>query len=229
VQTEDHGMSGDPRRLHAVPGLADEVEYPEAVAADVVALGARAAGRRAVVPRPRELAPPVPRSRTAVPAGLAAQRALRRRLQERLSDAAGADGATRARSFSLAVVEVDATSGGHPDGGERLLTALGSRLADVTRPSDLVVRPQPNRFVIVLGGTRDTYALAAARRRISDVLSRPVLIDGRPVRSSVAVGVLPATGEDTVDGLLARLPSAATRDRRSARRLRSVAIADPAT
>jgi hypothetical protein len=45
----------------------------------------------------------------------------------------------------------------------------------------------------------------------------------------VAVGVLPATSEDSVDGLLARLPSAATRDRRSARRLRSVAVADPAT
>ena len=60
------------------------------------------------------------------------------------------------------------------------------------------------------------------------MLTRPVLIDGRPVRSSVAVGVLPATAEDTVDGLLMRLSSAATRDRRSARRLRSV-VADPAT
>jgi GGDEF domain-containing protein len=232
-------MSGDPRRLRAVPSLAPEVELLEADAdagkagdthaSDAAALGARAAGRRAVVPRPRELAPHVARSRTTVPAGLAAQRALRRRLQERLADATAAEGATGARSFSLAVVEVDATSTGHADGRERLLTALGSRLADVTRPSDLVVRPEPHRFVIVLGGTRDTYALAAARRRISDVLSRPVLIDGRPVRSSVAVGVLPATSEDSVDGLLARLPSAATRDRRSARRLRSVAVADPAT
>ena len=54
--------------------------------------------------------------------------------------------------------------------------------------------PTPNRFVLVLGGTRDSYGLAAARRRICDVLSRPVLIDGRPVRSPVAVGVAPGGG-----------------------------------
>jgi GGDEF domain-containing protein len=150
-------------------------------------------------------------------------------LQERLDDAAGTGGSTRARSFSLAVVDVDASSSDHPDGRERLLTALGSRLADATRPSDLVVRPEAGRFVLILGGTRDDYALAAARRRISDVLCRPVLIDGRPVHTSVAVGVLPATAEDTVDGLLDRLRLAATRDRRAARRLRSVWVADSTT
>ena len=222
-------MSGDQRRLRAVPGLTDEAGLP----ADVVALGARAAGRRAVVPRPREFPPPVTRARSVVPAGPAAQRELRRRLRERLDEAAGEESAPDpdrtpgTRSFSLAVVEVDPTPSGHPDGRERLLTALGSRLADATRPSDLVVRPAPNRFVLVLGGTRDTYGLAAARRRISDVLSRPVLIDGRPVRSTVAVGMLPATAEDTVEGLLAQLPGAAKRDRRAARRLRSVAVPGP--
>lgn len=230
------------RRLRVVPG-AEPVR--EAGAADpaptgpapdasgaVVALAARAAGRRAVVPRPRVLTPPVPRPRAVVPAGPVAQRVLRRRLAERLDEAAGRESVPEpgARStgvaFSVAVVDVDPATSRHPVGRERLLTALGSRLADATRPSDLVVRPAPTRFVLVLSGARDSYGLAAARRRIRDVLSRPVLIDGCPVRSTVAVGVVPAAVDDTVDGILERLDASATRDRRSARRLRSVDAAD---
>lgn len=156
-----------------------------------------------------------------MPAGPVAQRVLRQRLAERLDEAVAEPGEA-ATAFSVAVVEVDPTSSRHPVGRERLLTALGTRLADVTRPADLVVRPTPNRFVLVLSGARDSYGLAAARRRICDVLSRPVLIDGRPVRSSVAVGVVPAAAGDTVEGLLNRLVDSARRDRRSLRRLRSV-------
>jgi GGDEF domain-containing protein len=159
-----------------------------------------------------------------------AQQALRTRLRERLRDASSPVENGTDRKFSIAVVEVHpvtTTAIEHPGGRERLLTALGSRLADATRPADLVVRPEPGRFVLVLDGVRDSYGLAAARRRIADVLSRPVLIDGRPVRTTVAVGVLPAGPGDTVDDLLGRLAEAATRDRRSARRLRSVGLAEP--
>jgi GGDEF domain-containing protein len=159
-----------------------------------------------------------------VPAGPVAQRVLRRRLTERLEQAAGAE--QDGTGFSVAVVEVDPTAAHHPAGRERLLTALGTRLAAATRPTDLVVRPSSSRFVLVLGGARDSYGLAAARRRICDVLSRPVLIDGRPVRSTVAVGVVPAAADDTVDGLLTRLVDSAKRDRRSVRRLRSVESGD---
>jgi GGDEF domain-containing protein len=168
-----------------------------------------------------------------VPAGPIAQRLLRLRLAERLDEAAadapdapGAPPATSRIAFSVAVVDVDPASSRHPVGRERLLKALGSRLADATRPTDLVVRPTATRFVLVLSGARDSYGLAAARRRIRDVLSRPVLIDGCPVRSGVAVGVVPAGIDDTVEGLLDRLDQAATRDRRSARRLRSVGRLD---
>jgi GGDEF domain-containing protein len=167
--------------------------------------------------------------RSTVLTGPAAQLALRTRLRERLRVASPSGNGTD-RYFSLAVVEVDpVTTAGleHPGGRERLLTALGRRLADATRPTDLVVRPTAGRFVLVLNGVRDSYGLAAARRRIADVLSRPVLIDGRPVRTTVAVGVLPAGPEDTVDDLLGRLAEAATRDRRSGRRLRSVGLAEP--
>lgn len=221
----DH-RSDEQRRLRAVPGAGDQ----DGLLADVVALTARTAGRRAVVPRPRELTAVLPRQRAVVPAGPAAQRVLRRRLRERLDAAAAAteqDGGEH--GFSVAVVEVDPTTSRLPVGRERLITALGSRLADATRPSDLVVRPTPSRFVLVLGGPRDSYGLAAARRRIRDVLSRPVLIDGRPVRSTVAVGVVPAGVDDTVDGLLARLGTSATRDRRAVRRLRSVGFLEPLT
>lgn len=155
-----------------------------------------------------------------------AQRVLRRRLAERLDEAAAAEPDGHALAFSVAVVEVDPTSSHLPVGRDRLLTALGIRLADATRPNDLVVRPDPSRFVLVLSGARDTYGLAAARRRIRDVLLRPVLIDGRPVRSTVAVGVVPASSGDTVEALLSRLSDSARRDRRTPRRLRSVESLD---
>jgi GGDEF domain-containing protein len=219
-------VSGDHRRLRAVPGLEDEPEE----AAEVIALAARAAGRRAVIPRPRPFGPSVlnpsmPRPRVAVPTGPVAQRVLRQRLAERLDEAL-TEPCETTTAFSVAVVEVDPTPSRHPVGRERLLTALATRLADATRPADLVVRPTPNRFVLVLSGARDNYGLAAARRRICDVLSRPVLIDGRPVRTTVAVGVVPAAADDTVEGLLNRLVDSARRDRRSLRRLRSVESVD---
>lgn len=162
-----------------------------------------------------------------VPTGPAGQRALRRRLQQRLEQADRADRLDPAESgFSVAVVEVDPADSRHPDGRERLLAALGSRLAGATRPSDLVVRPGRDRFVLVLGGARDDHGLAAARRRIKDVLARPVLIDGRPVRSTVAVGVVVGAPGDTVHTVLSRLVDAADRESRSARRLRIVAGPD---
>ncbi len=216
------------RRLRAVPDPASgaAAASPEAVVTDLTLASARAAGRRAVARRPSDFGAVVPRPRTPVPTGPAAQRALRRRLDERLGRPGNhlAEDAPAER-FSVAIVEVAPVAADHlasPGGRERLLTALGSRLADVTRPSDLVVRPTANRFVLVLNGVRDNYGLAAARRRITDVLLRPVLIDGRPIRTTVAVGVVAAEPGETVDGILGRLGAAAVRDRRSARRLRSV-------
>lgn len=196
-----------------------------------MAAASRTAGRRAVIPRPRSLTSSVtaslPRPRSAVPAGAVAQRVLRKRLAQRLDEAAAAEQEGDVSSFSLAIVEVDPAPSRHPVGRERLLTALGTRLANATRPSDLVVRPDSGRFVLVLSGTRDSYGLAAARRRIRDVLSRPVLIDGRPVRSTVAVGVVPAAAGDTVDALLTRLVNSTRGDRRT-RRLRGLEQVGPA-
>jgi GGDEF domain-containing protein len=163
-----------------------------------------------------------------VPAGPLAQRALRARLRERLIEPS--PGSEQDCRFSVALVEIDPVSPAeidHPGGRERVLSTLGSRLADVIRPTDLVVRPASGRFVLVLNGGRDGYGLAAARRRIKDVLHRPVLIDGRPVRTNIAVGVLPGGPGDTVDELLSQLADATARDRRSARRLRSVELTQP--
>jgi GGDEF domain-containing protein len=194
----------------------------------------RLAGRRAVSRKPREVAPAIPRQHPAIATGPAALGVLRSNLQERLADHAPADSDAAdqdpaERAFSLVVVEVAALSPAatdHRDGRDRLLTALGSRLADVTRPGDLVVHPAGDRFVLVLSGVRNRYGRAVIRRRIADVLSRPVLVDGRPVRTAVSVGVLPAAPGDTIDDLLGRLGQTAIRDRRSARRLRDVGRSD---
>jgi GGDEF domain-containing protein len=110
-------------------------------------------------------------------------------------------------------VEVDHVDTPHPEGRDRLLTALGSRLVDATRPTDLVVRT-PDRFVLVLDGPRSAHGLAAARRRLADLLARPVLVDGRPVRSAIAVGLVPVAPTDTVEALLARLRGAVSGESR---------------
>jgi GGDEF domain-containing protein len=147
-------------------------------------------------------------------AGPAGQRALRRRLRDRLANGAegtGRSAGTDQAGFSVAVVEVEHVAMPHPEGRERLLTALGSRLVDATRPTDLVVRT-PERFVLVLDGPRTPQGLAAARRRLADLLARPVLVDGRPVRSAIAVGLVPARATDSVEALLARLGAAAAGD-----------------
>jgi GGDEF domain-containing protein len=156
----------------------------------------------------------------AVVAGPAGQRALRRRLRDRLAGTAAPGSAAveaRVADFTVAVVEVDQVDTAHPEGRDRLLTALGSRLVDATRPSDLVVRT-PDRFVLVLDGSRSPQGLATARRRLADLLARPVLVDGRPVRSAIAVGLVPVTPADTVEGVLARL-GAAVRGQQRPRRV----------
>jgi hypothetical protein len=173
-------------------------------------------------------------------AGAAGQRALRARLRERLGErevGVDTDPATGQvelapdaplPGISVAVVDVEPPATDVETVADRVLMALGSRLADLVRSSDLVVRPWRTRFVLVLDGARDDYQLAAARRRITDALTPPVLVDGRPLRPSVRVGVVPAERHETVDAVLARLGSAATRDQRPVRLRRAIGVVPPA-
>jgi hypothetical protein len=185
-----------------------------------------------------------------IAAGAAGQTALRARLRDRLAsaDAEASAAVTPDRTaaapepadrgvalapehptagVSVAVVDVEPPATDVETIAARVLTALGSRLAGLVRPTDLVVRPWRTRFVLVLDGTRDDYQLAAVRRRITDALTPPVLVDGRSLRTSVRVGVVHADPHDTVDALLTRLAASATPDARSARVRRAIGVVAP--
>jgi hypothetical protein len=176
----------------------------------------RPASRRAVVRRLPEISPALPRPRAAIAVGPAACDSLRQWLQAQMdapaelehpAEPAAASVAERP-GCSVAIVDVapvPARAMDHPEGRERLFAALGARLADVVRTSNLLVRPAPGRFVLGLAGVRDDHALAAATRRIADLLSRPVLVDGLPVRVTISTSALSSEPGETADQLLARL------------------------
>ncbi|MFY1633451.1 putative bifunctional diguanylate cyclase/phosphodiesterase [Solwaraspora sp. WMMB335] len=82
--------------------------------------------------------------------------------------------------------------------GDRLLVAVGARLAMVVRPQDLVVRLGGDEFAIL--ATRVTGA-AEARDLAEEVvtaLAEPVALDGLPldVGGSVGIALFPEHGED---------------------------------
>jgi GGDEF domain-containing protein len=175
----------------------------------------------------------------AIAAGAAGQKALRARLRDRLrtrDDSAvpparpdrvdlAPEQACLTSGVSVVVVDVEPLATGIDTVVDQVLTALGRRLAGLVRPTDLVVRPWRTRFVLVLDGARDDYQLAGARRRITDALTPPVLMDGRPLRTSVLVGVVVSDPQDTVDAVLARLGSVATR--RPIRVRRAIGVVGP--
>jgi diguanylate cyclase (GGDEF)-like protein len=86
--------------------------------------------------------------------------------------------------------------------GDLLLQAVANRLQAVVRPSDTVARLGGDEFAILCEGTSAAAAITVARR-IIDVLSAPVALDGAEafVRASVGIAVAPATWTDG-DGLV---------------------------
>ncbi|HEX6382840.1 MAG TPA: diguanylate cyclase, partial [Acidimicrobiia bacterium] len=86
--------------------------------------------------------------------------------------------------------------------GDRLLAAVGRRLADSVRPSDTVARLGGDEFAVLLEDTPTGAALDVARR-LEEALESPFSIDGHQVFARASIGV--ATGEggkQTADELL---------------------------
>ena len=86
--------------------------------------------------------------------------------------------------------------------GDRLLVAVGHRLAGSVRPSDTVARLGGDEFAVLLeeAGADDAVGIA---QRLGEALDSPFLVDGHEVFARASVGV--ATGEPgkhTADELL---------------------------
>ena len=79
-------------------------------------------------------------------------------------------------------------SRGHETGDE-LLTAVAQRIRTTTRTGDIVVRMGGDEFIVVLKTVSTAEEINEAASRITDALSAPVLIDGRPLVTTASIGV----------------------------------------
>jgi diguanylate cyclase (GGDEF)-like protein len=82
--------------------------------------------------------------------------------------------------------------------GDRLLRAIGSRLASCVDQQDVVARYGGDEFVIVVPESGDADRLAEVLARISQAFARPVWIDDTEffVDTSVGIACFPADGPD---------------------------------
>lgn len=88
---------------------------------------------------------------------------------------------------------------GH-DVGDALLVQVANRLAQATRPSDLVARIGGDEFVILCSGVLDAGAALDVAERVRQSLAGTVMVRGIEVELSVSIGVA-LTGASDVDQL----------------------------
>jgi diguanylate cyclase (GGDEF)-like protein len=82
--------------------------------------------------------------------------------------------------------------------GDRLLQAVAQRVKDVVRAEDTVVRMGGDEFVVILAAVRNSDQVNDTASRITAALTAPIIIDGKPLVTTVSVGVslYPRDGED---------------------------------
>jgi diguanylate cyclase (GGDEF)-like protein/PAS domain S-box-containing protein len=73
--------------------------------------------------------------------------------------------------------------------GDKLLQEIAKRVRAAVRPSDIVVRMGGDEFVVVLHKVNAPDEVAIAATRVNEVLSAPVMIDGRALVATVSIGV----------------------------------------
>jgi diguanylate cyclase (GGDEF)-like protein len=73
--------------------------------------------------------------------------------------------------------------------GDEMLMAAAERLRTCVRPGDLVARLGGDEFALLLAGV-DRHVAGEVAARLVDVLSEPVVIDGRPMRVGASVGAV---------------------------------------
>ncbi|MBB5873015.1 diguanylate cyclase (GGDEF)-like protein/PAS domain S-box-containing protein [Allocatelliglobosispora scoriae] len=82
---------------------------------------------------------------------------------------------------------------GH-DYGDRLLAAVGQRLASVVRAQDTAARLGGDEFAALIEEAPNATAVEEVANRIVTVLSEPFVIDGRLVSGVSSIGVATSTG-----------------------------------
>jgi diguanylate cyclase (GGDEF)-like protein/PAS domain S-box-containing protein len=88
-------------------------------------------------------------------------------------------------------------SRGHQTGDE-LLKTVAARVRATVREQDIVVRMGGDEFIVVLQSVERTLLISETAARINQALDVPVLVNGRPLVTTVSIGVslFPHDGSD---------------------------------
>jgi diguanylate cyclase (GGDEF)-like protein/PAS domain S-box-containing protein len=88
-------------------------------------------------------------------------------------------------------------SRGH-ETGDKLLKAVAQRLRATMRNEDVVIRMGGDEFIVVLKSVCNTDQVNEAAVRITEAMSAPVIVDGRPLVTTASIGVslYPRDGSD---------------------------------
>jgi diguanylate cyclase (GGDEF)-like protein/PAS domain S-box-containing protein len=110
----------------------------------------------------------------------------------------------RRTSSNLAVLFLDLDrfkhindSRGH-ETGDKLLKEVAQRIRATVRTEDVVVRMGGDEFIVILKTVRSSGQVNETAARINEALAAPVLVDGRPLVTTVSIGVslYPRDGAD---------------------------------
>jgi diguanylate cyclase (GGDEF)-like protein/PAS domain S-box-containing protein len=82
--------------------------------------------------------------------------------------------------------------------GDKLLKTVATRIRSTVRDEDVVVRMGGDEFIVVLKNVKGAQQVNETASRINEALAAPVILDGRPLVTTVSIGVsmYPRDGTD---------------------------------
>lgn len=87
--------------------------------------------------------------------------------------------------------------------GDKVLTAIATRIRDRVRPTDFVARLGGDEFIILLGQDEDKRSVVSFAEELLAIIALPTVIDGREIAHSASIGIATsADGTHTSDELL---------------------------
>ncbi len=133
--------------------------------------------------------------------GLATRALLRDRLEHALSRAHRHE-----RPVAVMVVDIDGFRSlndalGYAV-GDKVLAAVATRLAATLRAGDTAGRLGADEFALVLEDMADESNFVQVSDRVSEVLSRPITVNGRELPISTCTGIAQARADDDADDVL---------------------------
>lgn len=103
--------------------------------------------------------------------------------------------------------------------GDRVLAAVGGRLASVVRSPDVVARLGGDEFGVLCDDVAGSPMVETVARRIEDAISRPIRVEGRTYTLAGSIGIaLAQSSAEEPEALLQRADEAMYRAKRQPRR-----------